>query len=87
MAIVFIPPLLRNLTRGADKVTVAGKSLRQVVNNLDLLYPGFKDHVVDGERLIPGLSAAIDGDFSRLGLMEPVQENSEIHFLPAISGG
>ena len=88
MAIVFIPSLMRDLTGGADKVTVEGATLRQVINALEAAHPGTKDRLMDaGGRIQEGLAVAIDGETTHLGLIEPVKETSEIHFIPAIGGG
>lgn len=88
MAIVFIPSLMRDLTGGADKVTVEGATLRQVINALEAAHPGTKDRLMDSEgRIQEGLAVAIDGETTHLGLIEPVKETSEIHFIPAIGGG
>ena len=38
-------------------------------------------------KLAPNLAVAIDGEVARMGLLEKVGENSEIHFVPAIGGG
>jgi hypothetical protein len=40
-----------------------------------------------GEQLDPALAVFVDGRVARLGLLAPVGNNSEIHFLPAIAGG
>ena len=88
MAIVFIPSLMRDLTGGADKVTVEGATLRQVINALEAAHPGMKERLMDTEgRIQEGLAVAIDGETTHLGLIEPVKETSEIHFIPAIGGG
>ena len=34
-----------------------------------------------------GLAVIVDGETSQLGMLQKVQENSEVHFLPAIAGG
>ena len=88
MAIVFVPSLMRDLTGGADKVTVEGATLRQVINALEAAHPGMKERLMDAEgRIQEGLAVAIDGETTHLGLIEPVKETSEIHFIPAIGGG
>ena len=88
MAIVFVPSLMRDLTAGADKVTVDGATLRQVIHALEKAYPGMKERLMDAEgRIQEGLAVAIDGETTHLGLIEPVKETSEIHFIPAIGGG
>ena len=88
MAVVWIPSLLQRLTDGEDKVSVPGSTLRQVINNLDARYPGLKDRLLDEEgRFLEGIAIAIDGEVSHLGLIEPVNESSEVHIIPAIGGG
>lgn len=87
MPIVWIPAPMRDLTGGQDKVTVEGKTLRQVIAALDEQYPGMKARLCDNDALRPGLAVAIDTQMATMGLLQPVQENSEIHFLPAIGGG
>ena len=87
VAIVYIPPQLREFTGGDEKVTVPGATLRQVISNLGAKCPGLTERLlVDGE-ISPAIAVAVDGDLTRLGLLQPLQENSEIHFLPAIAGG
>ena len=88
MPVVWVPSLLQGLTGGADKVTVSGTTLRQVINSLDTLYPGLKERLLDEEGHIqPTIAVAIDGETSHMGLIEPVREESEIHFIAAIGGG
>ena len=89
MAEVWIPPLLQKLTNGQKQIKVAGKTVRQILNNLEALYPGLKPHLYDAEedQIMPGTAVIDDGEVSGLGLMQPVTENSEVHYLPAIRGG
>lgn len=87
MATVFIPSLMQKLSDGKGKVLVEGATVRQIVNNLDAEYPGFKDRLVEDGRIKGNISVAIDGEITPLGMLEKVGENSEVHFLPAIGGG
>ena len=66
---------------------VEGKNVRQIIESLDQKYPGFKDRLVEDGRVKPNISVAIDGEITPLGMIEKVSEESEVHFLPAISGG
>ncbi len=77
------------ITGGNKTVRVAGASVRQVINNLDSEYPGIRALLCDddGTDLLPGIAVIIDGETSQLGLLERVEENSEVHFLPALGGG
>jgi molybdopterin synthase sulfur carrier subunit len=87
MATVWIPALLRDLTSGQETVTVPGSTVRQVIDELDRLYPGMRDRLCDANGLRPGIVAAVDTEVARLGLGQPVGDQSEVHFLPAIAGG
>ena len=89
MAEVWIPPKLQELTGGKQQVQVDGTSVRRLINNLEILHPGIKEFLVDDgeDDLVAGLAVIIDGEVSLLGMLEKVQENNEVHFLPAIGGG
>ena len=89
MAEVWIPPKLPPLTGGKQQVQVEGSTVRRLINNLEKQYPGIKEFLCDEmeDDLIPGLAVVIDGEVSLLGMLDKVQENSEVHFLPAIGGG
>ena len=87
MALIFIPSLMQNLSNGEQRVVVEGKNVRQIIESLDQKYPGFKDRLVEDGRVKPNISVAIDGEITPLGMIEKVSEESEVHFLPAISGG
>lgn len=87
MARVFISPLLQEYTGGESEVVVSGKSLRQVIAALEERFPELAGHIREGDRLIAGLAASIDGSMTTQGLLASVGPESEIHFLPAIGGG
>ena len=87
MVTVYVPTMLLPLTGGVKQVPVAAVNVLQVINALEELYPGIKERLVEDNQLRPSLSVAIDGEIARMGLLERVGENSEVHFVPAISGG
>ena len=87
MATVFIPSLMQKLSDGNHRVEVEGSNVRQIVDNLDAQYPGFKERLVDDGRIKGNISVAIDGEITPLGVLGKVGENSEVHFLPALGGG
>ena len=87
MPIVAIPSLMRNLTNGEERVSITGDTLREVIDNLDGLYPGTKAKLCDGDRIRPGIGVYINGVITRIGMHERVNTDAELHFLPAISGG
>jgi molybdopterin converting factor small subunit len=87
MPLVWIPSLLRDLTNNQETVRVEGSTVCQVIEGLDKSYPGIKDRLCDANGLRSAIAVAVDTQVSRLGLSQPVDETSEVHFLPAISGG
>ena len=87
MVTVFIPTMLLPVTGGVKYVDLEGKNVRQVIDRLDELYPGMKDRLVEDGQIRPNLAVAIDGEVARMGLLQKVGEESEVHFVPAIGGG
>lgn len=87
MAVVWIPPLLRDLTGGAATVRADGATVGAVIAALEQQYPGIRARLCVGDALKPGVAAAVDQSVARLGLLEPVGAESEVHFLPAVAGG
>jgi molybdopterin converting factor small subunit len=79
--------LLRDLTNGQRSVSVAGETVRQVIENLEQRFPGLQERLCDEDRLRPGIAVIVDGGTSALKLRQRVQESSEIHFVISISGG
>jgi molybdopterin synthase sulfur carrier subunit len=87
MPTVWIPPLLRDLTGTRETVTVPGSTVLEVIEALDRLCPGVQDRLCEGGELRSGIAVAVDTQLVSLGLLQPVAEESEVHFLPAIGGG
>ena len=87
MAKIFIPTMLQSLTAGVKQVDLDARNVRQVIEQLEDLYPGMKDRLVEDGEIRPNLAIAINGDVAIMGMLEKVGENSEVHFVPAIGGG
>ena len=90
MATVFLSIPLRRYTDGEASTEAPGATLRALVRNLNERYPGIVESLVnpeDTDRLMPGLAAIVDGEPAHMGLLTPLDEQSEVHFIPAISGG
>ncbi len=84
---VWIPALHRDLTGGVERVTQAGSTVREVVERLDVRFPGLAERLCDGDRLRPGIQVAVNGVVESKGLRVRLAEASEVHFVPAIGGG
>ena len=87
MAKIFIPTMLQSLTAGVKQVDLDARNVRQIIERLEELYPGMKDRLVEDGEIRPNLAIAIDGNVAIMGMLEKVEENSEVHFVPAIGGG
>lgn len=87
MPTVFIPALMRDLTHGVSQLEASGKTLREIITHLDGRFPGFAERLLQDGDLRPDLVIAVDGEEVLAGLGERVQERSEVHFIPPISGG
>jgi hypothetical protein len=87
VAVVFIPPQMRDLSAGRSQVTVAGDTLRQIVAALDSECPGIAARLAKEDRIAIGLAISIDGVVTSRGLTAKVEPHSEIHIIPAIGGG
>ena len=86
MATVFIPAMLQSLTGGVTQMQIAGSTVRALINALEERFPGFKDRLLQDGDLRPDIAVAVDGEFA-VDLIERVHPDSEVHFVPPISGG
>ncbi len=79
---------MQKLTEGLGQIDVEGETVRQVIENLDAVYPGFKARIcTEEDRIKPEIAVAVDGEVVTTGLRAKVGSQSEIHFLPALAGG
>ena len=78
---------MQKLCDGEQKLVIEGTNLRQVIDNLDSQYSGFKDRLVEDGKIKPNISVAVDGEITPLGMIQKFSPDSQDHFLPAISGG
>lgn len=87
MATVWIPPLLQDLTEGKTRLQVTGETVREVLERLEQDFPGISERLCQDDRIKPGIAVVVDSEVSPRGLRQRLSEASEVHFLPAISGG
>lgn len=87
MATVFIPTILRSLAGNQDSIQATGSTVAEVVNSLTQRHPELRGRLLEDGELRGNISVAIDGEVSTLGMLDSVEEDSEVHFIPAISGG
>ena len=87
MARIFIPTMLQPLTEGVKEVNLEATNVRQVVLGLEERFPGIEQWLLDNGKIKPNLVVAVDGETSSMGLLTKVNQDSEVHFIPAIGGG
>ena len=81
MAQVHFSADLRDLTGGLAQVEVEATNVRRLVAALEEKFPGI------GERLSEASSVAINGEIFTDAEYEPVDSDSEVHFLDIFQGG
>ncbi|MCS6857968.1 MAG: MoaD family protein [Deltaproteobacteria bacterium] len=86
---VRIPTPLRNLTQGRDEVEAHGKTLRDVIEDLESRYPGLRERLLDEQGIRRHVNIFIGEEDVRFlqGLETPVREGDAIHIIPALAGG
>ncbi|HCJ86455.1 MAG TPA: hypothetical protein DHV80_07835 [Acidimicrobiaceae bacterium] len=81
MAQVHFSAGLRDLTGGLAQVEVEATTVRRLVAALEEMFPGL------GDRLSEASSVAINGEIFTDAEFEPVNSDSEVHFLDIFQGG
>lgn len=87
MAVVWIPSLLRSMTGGLAQIEVEAATVRDLIDQLEARYPGIKDRLVAEDRLRPNIALVVNGENSKQGLRHALAADTEVHFVPAMSGG
>ncbi len=75
------------VTGGVKQTQVEARNVRQLINALEEQFPGIRERLIEDNQVRSNLAVSIDGEVARMGLLERVGESSEVHFVPAISGG
>ena len=87
---VRLPGALRDATGGQTKLEASGRTLGDVIADIDRRHPGFRGRVLDETgRLRSYVNVYIGEDDARTkgGMDAPVPEGSEIMVIPAMAGG
>ena len=90
MAIVRIPTPLRKLTGGAEEVQAPGKSVGELIGELEKQYPGIKERICDESGSVRRFVNIFvkDEDIRFLQNLEtPLADKDEVSIVPAIAGG
>jgi molybdopterin synthase sulfur carrier subunit len=87
---VRIPAPLQKLTQNKPEVEVEATTIRELVDNLDSLYPGMKDRLCDESGKIRRfINFYVNNEDIRFlkGDETPLKDNDEVSIIPAIAGG
>jgi len=89
MATVRIPTPLRTLTAGKDEVEANGATVAELVGNLEALYPGIRDRLLDEKGVRRFINIFVGDEDIRFldGLKTELKGNEQISIVPAIAGG
>ena len=80
--VILTDSLSKRLAGGAKEINTEASSVRALIRELDMRYPGLGSQIEDGT-----LSVAIDGDIFQDAYLEELRPDSEVAFLPKIGGG
>lgn len=84
---VRIPSPLHSYTAGASNVEASGRTIAEVLADLEARYPGLRFRIVDEqERFRPHIRVFVDGQLAGR-LDRPVETASDVMIVCALSGG
>jgi sulfur-carrier protein len=87
---VRIPTPLRKLTQNLEIVEVEGTTIKDVIENLELSYPGLKERICDEQSNIRRFVNVFVNDEDIRFLQDAetaVKPGDEVSIVPAIAGG
>jgi molybdopterin synthase sulfur carrier subunit len=87
---VRIPTPLRKLTKEQAEVDAAGGTIREVVDDLEKQFPGFKERMCDeGGELRRFVNVYVGEEDIRFleGLDTKIPEGEQVSIIPAVAGG
>lgn len=87
MTIVRVPSPLRSYTAGATQVNASGRTIAELLGDLDCNHPGMRFRMIDEqERIRPHIRIFIN-QREVLTLNEGLGAADEVHLICALSGG
>ena len=88
-ATVSIPTILRTHTGGEKQVKAEGKTLQEVITDLEANHPGIKDRLVTDGALHRFVNVYVNDEDVRFtgGLGTSLTDGDQVVVLPAVAGG
>jgi molybdopterin converting factor small subunit len=90
MASVNFTYALKRFFPDLKEVTVSGKTVREVVDQTESLYPGIKNYILDDQgRLREHVNIFLNGELikDKLKQSDTVGASDEVYIMQALSGG
>jgi MoaD family protein len=86
---VRIPTPLRTLTQGKDEVDASGKTVRDIIADLEKNYPGLRERLLDEKGVRRFVNIYQNEEDIRFldNLDTAVKDGDSISIVPAIAGG
>ena len=87
---VRLPGSLREATGGSTKVEARGRTLAELIDDLDARYPGFRSRILDERGALRTWVNVFIGEQDARGIggtSAAVPEGSEVMVIPAMAGG
>lgn len=85
-----IPTPLRQFTGNQADVEVPGKTIKEVMNNLEAKHPGIRERVIDEQGAIRQfVNFYLNEEDIRFldGIETPLKDGDQVTIVPAIAGG
>jgi molybdopterin converting factor small subunit len=84
---VYVSSHVRSYTAGRSEIEAEGRTLTELMGDLDRRYPGIRFRVVDEQdRIRQHMNFFVGGELVR-DLAHPIAPGDEVHILGALSGG
>ena len=86
---VRIPTILRTYTDDQKSVQASGRSLSDLIDDLEANHPGLKDRLIEGGDLRRFVNVYVNDEDVRFlgGLEAPLTDGDQVVVLPAVAGG
>lgn len=86
---VYIPTPFRELTAGQGHVLANGRTIGELIADLDARYPGLGARIGDGRGVYHHVNVFVNGQEMRALQNEstPLADGDEVAFIPALVGG
>src|SRR5258708_8172216 len=85
MATVVIPSLLRKFTNGIERVDVPGRTMRELIRNLNDRFPGIADQLIENGVIRPSVSDSIDVEMVHTDILLYDAVHHVLHFFTSHS--